>query len=114
MGEVTDRDGDGKDVDEPIVSCELKGGTLSIHEDGVMIERSSNSMFEDKFIPTADIWDVEYSGGFLAGHIQIKQDGVDPDDGGLFSHPVDENTLHFPRTKRPDVKDVHDAILERI
>jgi len=100
--------------EEPIVSCELQGGTLSVHEDGVVIERTSNSMFEEKFIPIEEIWDVGYSGGIMSGHIQIKQDGVEPDEGGLFSHPVDENTLFFPRTKRSDAKQAHDAILERI
>lgn len=101
-------------VEEPIVSCELQGGTLSVHEDGITIERTSNSMFEDKFIPMEEVWDVDYSGGILSGHIQIKQDGMEPDEGGLVSHPVDENTLFFPRTKRSDAKQAHDAILDRI
>jgi len=101
-------------AEDPIVACELQNGTLSVHEDGVVIERPSNSMFEEKFVPMAEVWDVEYSGGLLSGHIQIKQEGVDPDDGGLFSHPVDENTLFFPRTKRSEAKRARDAILERI
>ncbi len=101
-------------VEDPVVSCELQGGTLSVHEDGITIERTSNSMFEDKFIPIEEVWDVDYSGGILSGHIQIKQDGIEPDEGGLFSHPVDENTLFFPRTKRSDAIRARDAILERI
>ncbi|PSQ58833.1 MAG: hypothetical protein BRD23_05840 [Halobacteriales archaeon SW_9_67_25] len=101
-------------VEDPVVSCDFQGGTLSVHEDGITIERTSNSMFEDKFIPIDEVWDVDYSGGILSGHIQIKQDGIEHDDGGLFSHPVDENTLYFPRTKRPAAKRAQDAILERI
>jgi hypothetical protein len=117
MAEDTDADTDAdRDPhrEDPVVSCDLQNGSLSVYEDGVVIERSSNSMFEEKFLPMGEIWDVTYSGGFLSGHIQIKQDGVDHDEGGLFSHPVDENTLHFPRTKRSEAKAAHDAILERI
>ncbi len=105
---------DDSTVEAPAVSCELQGGTLSVHDDGVVIERTSNSMFEDKFVPMEEVRDVEYSGGILSGHIQLKQDGMEPDEGGLLSHPVDENTLYFPRTKRPEAKRAHDAILERI
>lgn len=101
-------------VEDSVVSCELQGGTLSVHEDGITIERTSRSMFEDKFIPIEEVRDVDYSGGLLSGHIQIEQNGVEPDEGGLFSHPIDENTLFFPRTKRPEAKRAHDAILERI
>jgi hypothetical protein len=101
-------------IEEPVVSCELQGGTLSVHDDGITIERTPNSMFEDKFIPIEEVRDVDYSGGILSGHIQITQHGMEPDEGGLLSHPVDENTLFFPRTKRPEAKRAHDAILERI
>jgi hypothetical protein len=101
-------------TEDPIASCELQNGTLSVHEDGVVIERSSNSMFEDKFVPIGEVRDIEYSGGLLSGHIQIKQEGVEPDECGLFSHPIDENTLFFPRTKRSEAKRARDAIRERI
>lgn len=100
--------------EEPVVACDFQNGSLSVHDDGIVIDRSSNSMFDEKFVPMEEVRDVTYSGGFLSGHIQIEQDGVDPDEGGLLSHPVDENTLHFPRTKRPEAKEAHDAILERI
>lgn len=98
---------------DPIVSCDLQGGTLSVYEDRVVIDRTSKSMHEDKTIDMGQIRDVEYSGGIMNGHIQIRQDGLDPDEPGLFSHPVDENTLYFPRTKRPCATNARDAILER-
>lgn len=101
------------DGTEPIVSCDLQGGTLSVYEDRVVIDRTKRSMFEDKTIPMDEVWDVEYSGGITTGHVQIRQDGLEPDEPGMFSHPVDENTLYFPRTKRSCVKRARDAILER-
>jgi hypothetical protein len=110
MSPPTDRD-DGDDG--PVVSCDLQGGTLSIYEDRVVIDRSPNSMFEDKTIGLAEVQGVEYSEGFTTGHIQIRQDGPDLDEPGLISHPVDENTLYFPRTKRPCAGEARDAILER-
>jgi hypothetical protein len=105
---------DDPTVADPVVSCEFQNGTLSVHGDGITVERPSNSMFDGKFIPIEEVLDVKYAGGILSGHIQIRQAGVDADEGGLFSHPVDENTLYFPRTKRPEAKRAHDAIFERI
>ncbi len=99
--------------DEPIVSCELQGGTLSVFSTEVVIDRSSASIHEDKSIPYNEILDVDYSPGLLTGHIQIEQHGLEPGTGGLFSHPVDENTLYFPRSKRSCVRQARDAILER-
>lgn len=102
------RDGD------PLVSCELQGGTVSVYDDEVVVERSSASMFEDKTIPMGEIRDVEYSGGIVAGYLQVVQDGVEPGEAGFLSKPVDENTLYFPRGKRSDVRRLRDAILERM
>jgi hypothetical protein len=105
--ESTDERGD------PVVSCTLQGGTLSVYEDRVVIERSSASIHEDKTIPMDEIRGVAYSGGWLTGHIQIEQVGVEPAEAGFLSHPVDENTLYFPRSKRSEAAEARDAILER-
>ena len=99
---------------EPVVSCRLQGGTLSVHEDHVAIERSSASMFEDKHIPMAEVLGVELSPGILTGHLQIRQDGVEPGERGMFSQPVDENTLYFPRLGRGCAERARDAIIERM
>lgn len=98
----------------PVVSCELQGGTLSVYEGRIEIDRSSASMFEDKTIEMEEVRDIEYSGGILTGHIQIRQVGVEPDEAGRFSHPVDENTLYFPRSRRTCARRARDAILERV
>lgn len=110
MGAVTD---DHDDAD-PLVSCSLQGGTLSVYDDRVVIDRSSASIHEDKTIPLAEVHDVEYAGGLLTGHIQIHQDGVEPATAGILSHPVDENTLYFPRSKRSCAREASEAILERV
>jgi hypothetical protein len=99
--------------DRAVVSCDLQGGTLSVYETRVEIDRSSASMFEDKSIGVEEIRDVEYAGGILTGHIQVRQVGFDHDEAGRFSHPVDENTLYFPRSKRSCAVRARDAILER-
>lgn len=109
MGAVAD----DREETDPLVSCSLQGGTLSVYEDRVVIDRSSASMHEDKTIPLEEVRDVEYSGGLLTGHVQIVQDGVEPASSGLLSHPVDENTLYFPRSKRSCARRARDAILER-
>jgi len=101
------------EVDEPLVSCSLQGGTLSVYEDRVEIERSSASIHEDTTIPMDEISGVAYSGGWLTGHIQIEQVGLEPAEAGFLSHPVDENTLYFPRSKRSDARKARDVILER-
>lgn len=104
---------DGGAADEPLVSCRLQGGRLSVYPDRVAIERSSASMFEDKDIPMEEIRGVDLSPGILTGHIQIRQDGVEPGEAGFLSHPVDENTLYFPRLRRDCPERARDAILDR-
>lgn len=99
---------------ESVVSCDLQGGTLSVYEGRIEIDRSSASMFEDKTIEMGEVRGVEYSGGILTGHIQIRQTGVEPDEAGRFSHPVDENTLYFPRSERQCPRRARDAILEQV
>jgi len=98
---------------DPVISCSLQGGTLSVYEDRVEIDRSSASIHEDKTIPMDEILGVGYSGGWLTGHIQIEQVGLEPAEGSFLSHPVDENTLYFPRSGRSDAVAARDAILER-
>jgi hypothetical protein len=104
--------GDADDA-EPLVSCDLQGGTVSVYEEYVDIDRSSASMFSGKTIRMADVRGVEYTPGILTGHIQILEDGVEADEAGRLSHPVDENTLYFPRTGRSCPERLRDAILER-
>lgn len=108
MGACSDDTGET----DPIVSCTLQGGTLSVFEDHVVIDRSSASIHENKSIQLAEVRGVNYSGGLLTGHIQIEQAGLEPDDTGFLSHPVDENTLYFPRSKRSCAQRARDAILE--
>lgn len=111
-----DGDGEEREADEerePLVTCILQGGTLSVHDDRVSIERSSASMFDDKRIPMEEIRGVEFTAGITTGHIQIRQAGVEPDEAGLLSHPVDENTLYFSRLRRDCAERARDAILER-
>lgn len=106
-------DAAGGDGENPLVSCSLQGGTLSVYEDRVVIERSGASIHEDRTIPMEEVRGVTYSGGWLTGHIQVEQVGVEPAEAGFLSHPVDENTLYFPRSKRSCARDARDAILER-
>ena len=96
-------------VDREVVD----GPIREIDPDRVVIDRSSASLFEDKTIPLGEVEGVDYSGGFVTGHIQIHQAGVEAGSGGPFSHPVDENTLYFARGLRPCAERARDAILER-
>jgi hypothetical protein len=109
MGDAAESDPE----EEPIVSCTLQGGTVSVYGDRVEIERSSASMFADKTIRMSDIRGVAYESGILTGHIQIEETGVEPAEPGLLSHPVDENTLYISRSKRSCARRARDAILER-
>jgi hypothetical protein len=106
-------DPDGGEHEDPAVTCELQGGTVCVYEDRVEIERSKRSMHEDKTIPADEIEGVEYSKGFVTGHIQIRQVEMDHGSGGVLSHPVDENTLYFPRNRRSGAREARDAILAR-
>lgn len=108
-----DTAGAANDGEEPVVTCSLQGGTLSVYDDRVEIDRSSSSIHEDKTIGMDEIRGVAYSGGWLTGHIQIEQTGIEPAEGGFLSHPVDENTLYFPRSDRSAAREARDAILER-
>lgn len=97
---------------DPVVTCTLQGGTVSVYEDRVDIERSPASIFEDKSIPMAEVRGVNYTDGIMTGHIQIEQVDVDLAEPGLLGHPVDENTLYVSRSKRACARRARDAILE--
>ena len=101
------------DSEAPVVTCKLQGGTVSVFEDRVEIERSSASMFESKTIPMAEIEGVEFEPGLVTGHIQIELRGVAPATGGFLSPPVSENTLYFGRRNRDCAATVRDAVIER-
>ena len=103
----------GEAAEEPVVSCSIQGGTLSVYEDRIVIDRSRASVHDDKTILLDDVSGVNYAGGLLSGYIQIVQDGLEPATAGRFSKPVDENTLYFARGDRTAVREVRDAILER-
>jgi hypothetical protein len=98
---------------DAVVVCECQDGTLAVYEEAVHVERVSRSKFGDKTIPVDEISGVDYSGGITIGYIQIEQTGVPVGAGGLFSDPVNENTLHFGRGDRECAREARDAILER-
>jgi hypothetical protein len=100
--------------EESLVSCSFQDGSLSVYEGRVQIERSSSSNFESKSIPTDEVRDVSYSGGRIIGYLQIEQTGIDPADGGRFSAPVDENTLHFGYGSRDCAQKARDRIFEQM
>ncbi|MFB6309912.1 MAG: hypothetical protein ABEH64_01890 [Salinirussus sp.] len=99
--------------DDPVLSCSLQGGELSVYDDRVVIDRSGASIHTDKSIPMVEIRDVRYDGGLLSGYLQIVQTGIEPAEAGFLSKPVDENTLYFPRGQRSTARQARDAILER-
>jgi hypothetical protein len=98
---------------DAVVVCEFQDGTLAVSDDRVTIERSSRSSFDDKTIPMDDIVGVEYEKGITIGYLQLELAGVEPDAGGWFSDPVNENTLHFGRRNRECARDARDEILAR-
>jgi len=115
----TESDGPGDppndpDAGDPIVSCEFQDGTLLVYDDRILIRRTGASKFEDRVIATNQIRDVTYAGRLVIGYLQIDQVDVEAGDGGLFSTPVDPNTVHFGRGKRDCARRARDAILERM
>jgi hypothetical protein len=114
--DVDTDESDDTDPDEhadAIVTCAFQDGTLAVYEDEVVITRVPRSKFVGKTIPTDEIAGVTYESGITVGYIQIEQTAVGLDSGGLFSDPVDENTLHFQRSGRDCATEARDAILER-
>lgn len=112
-------DADDSDEAEPdehadaVVVCEFQDGTLAVYEDEVVIDRVPRSKFVGKTIPIDEITGVTYESGITVGYIQIEQAAVGLDSGGMFSDPIDENTLHFQRSGRDCATEARDAILER-
>ena len=98
---------------DPVVSCTIQGGTISVYEDRIVLDRESASIHADKTIPMDEVRGVAYSAGWLTGHIQVEQVGLEPAEAGFLSHPVDENTLYFSRSKRDCARRARDAIIER-
>ena len=99
--------------EDPIVSCEFQDGTLSVYEKLLHIERHSGSKFDDKWIAMNQVRGVTYVENIVIHYIQIEQVDFENSTGGMFSSPVDENTLHFGHGKRACAKRARDAILER-
>lgn len=102
-----------EDGPEPAVSCRFQDGTLSVYGDRVTIERPAKSRFVDTEIPAGEITGVEFSAGLTIGYLQVRRAGVEADEAGLLSDPVDENTVHFGRSERECAREARDAILER-
>lgn len=99
--------------EEPVVSCEFQDGTLSVYEELLHIERHSGSKFDDKWIAMNQVRGVTYTENIVIHYMQIEQVDFENSTGGMFSSPVDENTLHFGHGKRACAKRARDAILER-
>lgn len=112
--EEDEEDDEDEEDEEPLVSCSFQDGSLSVYEGRVHIERSSSSKFETKSIPTDEIQDVSYSSGRVIGYLQIEQAGIEAADGGRFSAPVDENTLHFGYGSRDCAQKARDTIFEQM
>jgi len=99
--------------EEPVVTCRFQDGTLTVYEEMVRIERASGSRFSEKWIPMNQISGVSYAERLVIHYIQIEQRDFDASEPGLFSSPVDENTLHFGHGKRECARQARDAVLER-
>ncbi|MFB6227941.1 MAG: hypothetical protein ABEH88_05055 [Halobacteriales archaeon] len=98
---------------DAVAACEFQDGSVAVYDQEVVIERVSRSKFVDKTIPAEEISGIDYSEGITIGYVQIEQSGIEVDAGGLFSDPVNENTLHFGRGDRECARELRDAILER-
>jgi len=105
--DATDDAGSGEDS---LVSCAFQDGTLHVSDERVRIERPGRSKFATKEIPVSDIRGVAYEKRLVISYLQVEQGGVENDEGGLLSTPVDENTLHFGRGKRDCAKRARNAI----
>ena len=107
--------GDSDEAADPhsdaIVVCEFQDGTLAVYDDRVEIERAARSRFDDRTIPADEITGVDFSTGITIGYLQIEQEGVPVDSGGLLSDPVNRNTVHFSRGGRDCAKRAREEIL---
>lgn len=103
-------DEDDTTDEESILSCTFQDGTLYVYDEWLRIERPGRSKFSDKEIQLADVRGVTYEKRLVISYLQVEQAGVENDEGGLFSTPVDENTLHFGRGMRDCARRARDAI----
>ena len=111
-----DASDDDEQVDthaDALVTCRFQDGTIAVHEDRVVIERTRRSRFEDTDFQFETVVDVDYDEGITVGYLQLRIEGIDPDSGGLLSDPVNERTVHFGRGNRDCARAARDAILER-
>ena len=99
---------------DAVVVCEFQDGTLAVYEDRVVIERVDRSRFDDRTIPVTEIRGIDYAEGITIGYFQLELSGIEPDAGGLFSDPVNENTLHFGRRDRACASTAREELLARI
>ena len=107
-----ERDGASGPADA-LVTCRFQDGTIAVHEDRVVIERTRRSRFEDTDFQFETVVGVDYDEGITVGYLQLRIEGTDPDSGGLLSDPVNERTVHFGRGNRDCAREARDAILER-
>jgi len=96
--------------EESLVSCTFQDGTLYVYDEWLRIERPGRSKFADKEVELADVRGVAYEKRLVISYLQVDEAGVENDEGGLFSTPVDENTLHFGRGMRDCARRARDAI----
>jgi hypothetical protein len=111
--ETEGNDPDDGNREDGVVTCAFQDGTITVHEDRVVIERSKRSKFADKEIPLDEVSGVTYSKRLVISYLQIEQGDVENSEGSIFTTPVDENTFHFGRGKRDCAKRARDEILAR-
>ena len=95
---------------ESVVSCTFQDGMLYVYDGWLHIERPGRSKFSGKEIELSDVRGVTYEKRLIISYLQVDEVGVENDEGGLFSAPVDENTLHFGRGMRGCAEQARDAI----
>jgi hypothetical protein len=102
---------DTEEYPDALVVCTFQDGTLAVYEDRVEIHRVGRSQFDDKTIPADEIRGVDLANGITIGYFQIEQVDVPVDSGGLFSDPINANTLHFGRGGRECASEARTEIL---
>jgi len=95
---------------ESLVSCTFQDGTLYVYDEWLRIERPGRSKFSDRDVELADVRGVTYEKRLVISYLQVDEAGVENEEGGLFSTPVDENTFHFGRGMRGCARRARDAI----
>lgn len=98
---------------EPLVACGFQDGQLFVYEDGLYIDRPSRSNFEGKWILMSQVTAVTVDNKLTVHYLHIRQQDVPNNEGGLFSTPVGENTVHLGRGKRDCADRAKALILER-